>query len=356
MAIVAGRQLIFTLALKSGSEIIPVPTTATVSARLYATDGTTPLSGNNPASSGAIGANWALGVVVVEIPATETTLVTPPQCAIIVTVNNDGNTRNWITYIEVDSGVVDTTALFQRSVALSHFRSERLSSITKYIGAVSDDYIWAKLEAAEADAQRELRVFLQPTVLFPNDPTQAEIDALAGKPWAVDPGYDYEQDLFQPGGWSFIALRQRPVISLDSIKFAYPSMGTVFTVPSQWIKVDKKYGHVRFIPTGNAFTTPLGGMMVGAMGMQGAPQFIEIRYTAGLVNAAAQYPDLVDLVQRMAVARMLADAVVPASTSISADGLSQSTSAPDLDKMQAGIDKALETLRQRIHGVPLMVM
>ena len=156
-------------------------------------------------------------------------------------------------------------------------------------------------------------------------------------------------------GWTFIPLRQRPVISLESIKFIYPYGGTVLTVPTEWIKIDKKYGHVRFLPT-NAFLGALGGMLIGGMGLQGSPQFIEVRYTAGLKNAAQDYPDLIDLVQRMAMLRMMHDAMLPASESISADGLSQSKSAPDLEKMQDSIDKQLETLRHRIHGVHMMVM
>jgi hypothetical protein len=252
---------------------------------------------------------------------------------------------------------IEQSALFIRDDFITSFRSNRLPRIRAYLDdSLTDDYLWDKLKAAEFDAQRELHCFLVPTVLFPNDPTQAEIDALAGAPWAVDPGYDYDQDITQPGGWSFLQLRQKPVISLESIKFSYPSMGTIFSVPPQWIKVDKKYGHVRFIPTSSAFTTPMGGMMIAAMGMQSAPQFIEVRYTAGLKNAVADYPDLLDLIQRMVMLRMVTDAFLPGSSSISADGLSQSSSPPDLEKMQAAIDKSLETLRTRIHGIPLMVL
>lgn len=249
------------------------------------------------------------------------------------------------------------SSLFTRTTFLASFKADRLPSVQQFLsGAVSDDYLWGKLLAAEADVQRELHVYLEPTVLFPNDPTQTEIDALAGAPWAVDPGYDYSEDMIQPGGWTFLPLRQKPVITLESIKFSHPSMGTVFSIPDKWIKVDKKYGHVRFIPTNSAFIPSLGGLMVGALGMNSAPQFIEVRYTAGLKNAAVDYPDLVDLVQRMAAIRMMNDAMLPASTSISADGLSQSKSAPDLEKLQAGVDKLLDTLRQRIHGIPLMVL
>ena len=248
------------------------------------------------------------------------------------------------------------SALFTNPASITAFKAGNLPRIAGYVGTVSDDYIWGKLIAAEFDAQRQLNVFFAPTVLFPNDPTQAELDALAGAAWAIDPGYDYDQDMIQPGGWSFVPLRQKPVVSVSSIKFSYPSMGTVFTVPSQWIKVDKRAGHVRFIPTSNAFTTPMGGMMIGAMGMQSAPQFVEIRYTAGLQNVTQTYPDLVDLVYRMAMLRMMSDAMPDASGSISADGLSQSKTPPDIDKLQTAIDKQLDTLRQRIHGVMMAVL
>lgn len=252
---------------------------------------------------------------------------------------------------------MEQSALFIRDDFITRFRSDRLPRILTYLdNSLTDDYLWDKLLAAESDAQRELHVFLVPTVLFPNDPTQDEIDALSDAAWAVDPGYDYDQDITQPGGWSYLALRQKPVITLESIKFSYPSMGTIFSVPPNWIRVDKKYGHVRFIPSGSAFTTPMGGMMISAMGMQSAPQFIEVRYTAGLKNAVADYPDLLDLIQRMVMLRMVADAFLPGSGSISADGLSQSSSPPDLEKMQDAIDKSLETLRTRIHGIPLMVL
>lgn len=248
-------------------------------------------------------------------------------------------------------------ALFTRDAFLASFKTDRLPAVQRYLsGPVSDDYLWAKLLSAEASVQRDLHVYLVPTALFPDDPTQAEIDALAGAPWAVDPGYDYTDDMIQPGGWTFLRLRQKPVIALESIKFTHPAMGTFFTIPQQWIKLDKQYGHIRYLPTNNAFVPSLGGLMVGALGMNSAPQFVEVRYTSGLKNAATEYPDLLDLINRLVLHHIMSDAVVSASESISADGLSQSKSAPDLEKMRDGIDKALDLLRQRIHGVPLMVM
>lgn len=85
------------------------------------------------------------------------------------------------------------TSFLDNNFDVTAFRRDRLPMMTRYVGTPSNDYIWSMLESAEADAQRELHVFFTPTALFPNDPTQAEIDALAGKPWAVDPGYDYTE-------------------------------------------------------------------------------------------------------------------------------------------------------------------
>lgn len=277
---------------------------------------------------------------------------------VVTTAMGRRDSRTILVVVSDSSGSAPVrSALFYRDEFLARFRSDRLPGVLRYLGGpVSDDFLWGKLKAAEADIQRELHIFLVPTVLFPNEPTQAEIAALNGAPWAVDPGYDYDADMTQPGGWTFVALRQKPVISLASIKFVYPSTGTIFEVQPQWIKLDKKYGHVRFIPAGSGFTHQMGAPIVGAMGLQTAPQFVEIRYTAGLTNAAADYPDLIDLVQRMVLLRILGDAMPAASGSISADGLSQSISPPDTDKLQAEVDRMLETLRQRIHGVPLMVL
>ncbi len=310
-----------------------------------------PVAGLNFSNEGVAG---SLAVVWIDsaVPGTYRVVNTTTTTA------GRSDTRSFLLYI-VDVPVVTVVRsdLFARDEFLAKFRTDRMASVQRYLPAnLLDDYLWSKLLAAEADARRKLHVFLVPTVQFPNDPTPAEIDALAGAPWAVDPGYDLDAHLTPPGGWSFLSLRQAPVVALESITFSYPGMGLVYTVPAQWIKVDKKQGHVRFIATSNAMTTPMGGFMASAMGMQSAPQFIEVRYTAGLTNAVRDYPDLLDLVQRMVLLGLLTDAVLPGSSSISADGLSQSMSAPDLEKMKTGIDAALEALRIRIQGIPLMVL
>ena len=82
---------------------------------------------------------------------------------------------------------------------------------------------------------------------------------------------------------------------------------------------------------------------------------IRLRYRASLKNAAKDYPDLVDIVRKMAVLRILHDAYLPQSGSISADGLSQSTSL-QMAAFQGEIDSALDHLAQSIHGVSMVIL
>lgn len=80
------------------------------------------------------------------------------------------------------------------------------------------------------------------------------------------------------------------------------------------------------------------------------PGMIGVRYTSGLKNAAQEFPDLVTVIKRMAILRILKNAFLPQSSSISADGLSQSTSV-DVGKWEEGIEHSLDTLNQSIHGI-----
>ena len=247
----------------------------------------------------------------------------------------------------------DLSSLFNRAEMLARFRTYRLPGIARYLdGVASDDDIWDKLRAAEADAAHQLRVLLAPTTVFAGDPTQAEIDALAGAPYIVEPAYDFEPSMWQGDRWGFIATRQKPVIAMASVEFSWPGTGYSFSMPPDWIRCDRKYGHLQLVPSGAVQILPLSMYMMQTMGGgRTMPQMIKMRYTAGLENAARDYPDLLDLILRMAGIRMLQDATLAASGSISADGLSQSTSPPDLDKMNDSIDATLGKIRDRIHGI-----
>lgn len=228
----------------------------------------------------------------------------------------------------------------------------------------SDDYLWSKLLAAEAEVAHTLRVPLVPTQFFPNDPTQAEIDALNGKPWAIDPAYDYSHDFFQGDKWGYIVTRQKPINSVSRIRFVYPSPAQgVFDIPADWIRMDKKYGHIRLVPASTGFLGPYGAFMMQALGGgQMIPFAMEITYSAGLENVTRDYPELIDVVKKMAVLKIIEDSYLPQSGSISADGLSQSMTV-DMAKYHDTIDTILNGpkgsnggLMTAIHGIRFGVM
>lgn len=256
-----------------------------------------------------------------------------------------------------------------RVAAIADMRSDRLTLAAASVMPsvqISDDYVWSKLLAAEADISRRLRVRLEPTKIVPDDAPQAEIDALeaAGDPWATEPAYDYETSFFQGDRWGYIVTQQKPIVSVESIQFNYPSPAhQVFEIPRDWIRLDKKAGHIRMVPASQAFSAPLSAFLMQAMGGgRMIPFMIQVRYTAGLSNVLANWPDLVDVIKKRAVVGMITDAFLPQSGSISADGLSQSLSV-DVSKYYESIDLAIDGpkgshggLMSAIHGIRLGIL
>lgn len=224
--------------------------------------------------------------------------------------------------------------------------------------ALSDDYIYGKVLAAESEAARRLRVLLEPTTVFAGEPSAEEIAAVGTNPWIEESGYDYEPELWNTEDWGYLVLRNKLVSSVASVEFVYPSpVAGVFRMPDNWIRLDKKAGHIRFVPAGSNMSVGSFGSMILTMmaGGRHVPQMLKIRYVAGMANAARDYPDLLGTIKKMAVFGIFKDAFVAPSGSISADGLSRSFSQ-DLDKHSAQIDSELDHLRDSIHGVRCMVL
>jgi hypothetical protein len=212
--------------------------------------------------------------------------------------------------------------------------------------------------SAEKDAERRLRVFFEPVTVFAYEPSDAEIAALNGARYAEESAYDYEPGVWGTEDWGYMVLRKAPVIAVDSVVFSYPAPGqAAFTLPKEWIRLDKKAGHVRFVPSGSVLTVGMmSATILSAMsGGRVIPQMIQVKYRAGLRNACADYPDLIDLVQKMAMLRIVQDAYLPQSGSISADGLSQSMSV-QMDAYHDGVDAAIDTLLQALHGIRMTVL
>lgn len=257
--------------------------------------------------------------------------------------------------VEAPASASPSSGLFaDLAGAVADLRANRLAALPGGLANLPDAEILASLVAAEADAERSLRVFLSPTVVLPDLATQAEKDALdeAGTRWIEEPGYDLEPDFFQGNRWGYVVLNHCPVISVQSLKFVYPAPATtVWDVPAEWIRLDKRFGHLRLVPSGSLVTAPLSVFAVQLLGGgRVVPQAVQARYTSGLSHAARDYPDLLDLVRRMAMLKLMQGAFLPTSGSLSVDGLSESQSF-DLSKYQDDVDSRLERLRQSIHGI-----
>lgn len=221
--------------------------------------------------------------------------------------------------------------LFIKELVIPQMRQDRLlvaaSGAMRQI-TVSDDYLWQKLIAAESEVAHQLRILLTPHQIFPQDPSQDEIDALNGLPWKVETPYDYKPDMFDRDKWGYFVTRQRPIIAVQRLRFRMPSAGNQhFDIPLDWLKLDEKYGHVRILPTTNASLVTASVLGFTALTWQSIiPNMLNLTYTAGLTNAAADYPELLDAIQKMAVVKIITDLFLPQSGSISADGLSESMS------------------------------
>lgn len=337
---------------------------SSASASVYSMDGRVALVPTKPLSDAEVGADWPIGRVVVPLEANETAAI-PAGEAMLVLTGNFGIRRYRLLIESVALGT--RTSLFVRDIVVDEIRRDRLMAAAAGILqdiVVSDQYLWDKVRAAESDMAHTLRVPLVPTRYFPIQPTAAELAALDGMAWEIDPGYDYDPGMFQGDKWGYLVTRHRPIISVEYLRFCYPTQDNgFFDVPREWLRVDSRVGHIRMIPAS-------AGILVGSAGFalstlinrRAVPDMVQIAYTAGLRNAAADYPELLDVIKKKAVLKVVADAYLPQSGSISADGLIESISV-DMSKYSDFIDEIINGphgsnggLMAAIHGIRSMVM
>lgn len=317
-----------------------------------------------PLNPDADGASWAEGVAAVTLPGISTEAMQPGEH--ILMLQGSFGVKRFSLFVE---SLFEATrdSLFIRDLVVDEIRRDRImAAATSVLSGieVSDDYIWKKIRAAESEISHTLRVPLVPTRFFPVKPTKDQIAELDGMAWGVDPAYDYTPDMFQFEKWGYMITRQRPIISVESLRFAYPSEDTgFFDIPNDWIRIDAKYGHVRLVPASPAiFTTMNAYIMTALAGARSVPFMMQLTYTAGLENASADYPELLDAIKKSAVLKIVADSFLPTSGSISADGLSQSISV-DMAKYQEVIDHTLSGsessgnggLMSKLHGIRMLV-
>lgn len=360
--LIAGSTAKFTVEVLADG--VPIPVSGQISARIFNMTGRTELVPEQTLAEDATGANWAAGVVVVELTEAQTGQLEPGDVMLALT-GSFGIRRYRLT---VETLAAPTrTSLFIKDIVVGEMRTEQLIAAAAGVlqdVKVSDDYIWSKVRAAESEIAHRLRVPLVPTRFFPVKPTQEQIDALDGMAWEHEVGYDYTPDMFERSKWGFIVTRQRPVISVEKLRFAMPSAdGSYFDIPQEWIRIDAKYGHLRILPTTNAYLVTTGIMGMTALTWQSViPNMIQLEYTAGLADVENTYPELIDVIKKQAVCKIVTEAFLPQSGSISADGLSQSLSV-DIGKYQETIDHVIDGadganggLQAKINGIRAMVI
>lgn len=362
--ILIGQPAQFAVTVLLNGAPVPIDAGATVSAQLFTADGRESLGASTACDGSATGADWANGIVVVSFSDTDTgSLDVGP---VMLVLSGPFGVRRY--KVSVESASAPTrSSLFIRDFIIDEVRADRLMAAAQGFtgGAVmSDDYIWSKVQAAEAHIAHELRVPLVPTKFFPGKPSAEQIAALDGMPWGEDPGYDYHQDMFFPDRWGMIKLNNKPLIEVESVDFDFPTMGdTFFKMPVEWLRPYNKYGHIQFVPSTPALFSTAGTFVMRALtGYNVVPMMVKITYTAGLENAARDYPDLIDAIKKMAVLRAIEDSFPAQSGSISADGLSQSLSV-DMAKYHEIVDTIINGkpgtnsgLMTAIHGVRTIVM
>lgn len=342
----------------------PLPLSGSVNARVFTMDGKTELMSSIVADSAHPDANWPTGLIAVTIPGTLSAAFQVGEVMLVLT-GTFGIKRFKLI---VETLFAPTrTSLFVKDIIVNELRQDRLMAAAAGVlqdVIVSDDYLWEKVRAAESEISHMLRVPLVPTRFFPEPPTQEQIDELDGMAWAIDPAYDYSPDMFRFENWGYFITRQRPIVDIIEMRFAYPSRKTgFFSVPNDWIRIDARYGHVRLVPASPALYFTMDSFIMTALnGSRSIPFMIQLTYTAGLTDVSNTYPELLDAIKKKAVLKVVADAFLPQSGSISADGLSESVSV-DVSKYHDSVEHIINGpagsnggLMSKIHGIRMMVM
>jgi len=367
--IIPGQDETLSATVQVNGAPIVIDPTATVNAALVSLDGQTVYVQPQACANNAAGADWSKGVVVASFTALQTTPIPAGPPDIMLVLTGPGFVKRFRVHVETYAAA-PRSLLFVRDLIVDELRQNQLVLMGQsfYPGvSLSDDFIWNSVKAAESEMARRLRVPLVPTQFFPFTPQQdttgqiqAEIDALPpGMPWAVDAPYDYDPDFFVGEKWGFIVLRNKPLISVSTFRFAYPAPTTGFyDVPADWLRIDQKYAHIRLVPASSPFVAPLNAFILQALGGgRTIPFALQFTYRAGITNPWGTYPEMIDAIKKMAVLKILENGFLPQSGSISADGLSQNMSV-DMEKYRSTIDAIIDGppgtnggLMTAIHGI-----
>lgn len=249
--------------------------------------------------------------------------------------------------------------LFLKTQIISQIRAQVLAVFNQSgvvpSSSITDEYLWRSIRTAEGQLERSLGVFLTPVTVLSDLATAEEIQELdrRGIRYKIDPGYDLEpSNLLRT--WSWISTKFKPIISVESIHIAMPFAPSAYQVPSSWIHADKEAGVIQLIPSSLGwFQNQVG---VSAMGYTSVPQAVKVRYRAGLTRALKEYPEIYDIICRLAVASIVQGSFSGIGGSVSIDGMSESKSGPDFREYSSATDSMVRNLRNSFLGIQMRVI
>lgn len=248
--------------------------------------------------------------------------------------------------------------LFLRTPILAEIRAQHFAILNKSgtinTADVTDAFLWNAIRAAESQLERTLGVFLAPVTVLPDTASSEAILALvrAGQRYRIDPGYDYEpSDLIRT--WAWINTKYKPIINVIRVDLAHPLTGGVSQISNSWIHTDREAGVIQLVPTLNYFG--LSGSLM-SFGYRSYPQAIKVTYRAGLTNALRDFPEIREIIIRMAVSNIISSTFSDVAGSVSIDGMSQNISSPQFDEFRKTTDGMIYRLKNALVGIQSRVL
>lgn len=237
----------------------------------------------------------------------------------------------------------------------------------------SDDALEDEIRAAEDYYQRELGFRFQVTRI-----------ACAARERGLVRGVDYDEeetpytyppDFFSGEKWGHLELRQKPVVDVTRLAFAFPNPAQImFELDRGWVRVDHKRGQLNIIPTsGPTVLLALNGQMMSLVGgAWSLPKSVLVDYTVGFTpdELRADYADLLKAIRLRATISVLPGLGIAltggrTSKSLGLDGMSESGGfqagryGPYSGLIEAAMqaEKTLhDSLMQSIQGVRCMIL
>ena len=245
---------------------------------------------------------------------------------------------------------------------------------------LDDSVILQKLFAAEDFYERDLQISFRQARVFSDAEGRATHPDLSLRVTDFDetvdlsePGYDYNNRLWDEERWAFIRVGYAPVRSVSQLVFTWPGAWKVWSVPHDWIRVGHRFGMIQIAPTsGQAVLMTFTAYILGVIsGGRGLPQSIILDYTTGFTPELleARHQDLLEGV-RLRTLLSLGGIISTIRTggqtggSLGLDGLSESrTFGGKFGAYSALIELALErekevrdAWRHKEHGVIMGVL